>query len=132
MIADRACDGSRLGANLTRTLPSTFSLEFFANVSREMISRLTIRPRQIGAAEPDLTGVDTVVPGENVHQCRLARPSGAHDRGETASLDHKRGTVERTNGGVTAAVRLDDTDRSGGSVAGRGGLQQRGHQAVLR
>jgi hypothetical protein len=87
---------------------------------------------QIGVTEADLPRVDAVEAGHDVHQGRLARPGGTHDRGEASTLDDERGSVERSNSGVTAAVRLGDIDRGGGSLTSDGRLQQRRHQALLR
>ena len=60
------------------------------------------------AVELDRAGGRFVEPGEDVHQGRLARARGAHDRGEAVALEGGADAVEGIDGGVPLAVAAVD------------------------
>ena len=78
---------------------------------RSCVSCFSLSARDVDAVDRDAAGGRLVEPGEDVHQRRLARARGAHDRGELAAAQVDVGAAQRVDGGVALAVALGDAAR---------------------
>ena len=83
-----------------------------------------VERRQLDVADEGTSRRQRIEAGEAVHEGRLARTAGAHDRGEFAGAELDRHAVERAHLAVAFAVDLRRIDRTGCrsvDVGNRGG-----------